>query len=73
MENFHLQAAVLAYRESNPAPLLLRFVEQRSANLAFHPLVISHLHADHVSTAAMGHRLLGHRLLGRHFVGQSGY
>ena len=72
MENFHLQAAVLAYRESNPAPLLLRFVEQRSANLAFRALV-PHMHADHVSTVAMGHRLLGHHLLGRHFVSQSGY
>ena len=73
MENFHLQAAVLAYRKSNPAPLPPRVVEQGTNNLAFRAVVIPQLHADHVSTAARGHRLLGHRLLGRHFVGQSGY
>ena len=68
MENFRLQAAVLAYRESNPASLAPRVVEQGTNNLAFRAVVIPHLHADHVSTAARGHHLLGH-----HFVGQSGY
>ena len=68
MENFHLQASVLAYRESNRAPPLRAFVEQSAHNLAFRSLVIPHMHADHISTVAMRHRLLG-----RHFVGQSGY